>query len=112
MNEEDEQRCAFHHQVEIVQPHAVWNIEPRFAVSVGVVANEHDGLIVASSSLSRKSFEQRRKERLRHAVVHIPKCFAARWRDEGGHLKPIETMVARRDQTLADRCPYAPRHQL
>jgi hypothetical protein len=73
LNEEGEQGCAFHDPVETVQPHAVWNIEPRFAVSVGVVANEHDGLIVVSSSLSRKSFEQRRKERhLRSSALDLP----------------------------------------
>ncbi len=94
------------------QSHAVWNIEPRFSVPAGVVENEHDGSISASSSLSRKSFEQRREERFRHAVVHIPKGFTARRRDEGGHVEPIETMMTRRDRSFADARPDAARHRL
>lgn len=77
----------------------------------GVVENEHDGSINAGFGFARKGFDQRRKERLRHAVVHIPKCFAARRRDEGGHIKPIEAMVARRDRALADGRPNAVRHR-
>ena len=78
----------------------------------GVVENEHDGSINASGRLAREAFEQRGEERLRHAVVHIPKCFAARWRDEGRHVKPIEAMVVRRDRALADGRPDAARHRL
>ena len=66
----------------------------------------------ASAGLARESFEQRREERLRNAIVHIPKCFAARRRDEGGHVKPIEAMMARRDRALADGRPNAARHRL
>ena len=78
----------------------------------GVVENEDDGSIDASTGLSRKGFEQRRKERLRHAVMHIPKGFAARRRDEGGHVEPIETMMTRRDRLFADARPDAARHRL
>ena len=94
------------------QTHAVWNIQARFAMPAGVVENEHDGSINAGAGLARKGFEQRGKERLRHAVVHIPKCFAARWRDEGRDVKPIETMMTRRDRALADARPNAARHRL
>jgi hypothetical protein len=69
------------------RPHAVWDMEPRFAMPTGVVENEHDGLNNTRAGLARKDFEQRRNERLRHAVVRIPKCFATRWRDEGRHVK-------------------------
>ena len=93
------------------QSQAVWDMEPRFAMPTGVVENEHDGSINAGFGLACKGFEQRRKERLRHAVVHIPKCFAARRRDEGGHVKPIEAMVARRDRARADGRPNAARHR-
>jgi hypothetical protein len=94
------------------QPHAVWDMEPRFAMPAGVVENEHDGSASAGGGLARKGFEQRRKERLRHAVMHIPKGLAARWRDEGRHVKPIEAMMARRDRALADRRPNAPCYRL
>ena len=78
----------------------------------GVVENEHDGSINASARLSREGFEQRGEERLRNAIVHIPKGFAAGRRDEGRDVKPIEAMVARRDRALADGRPDAARHRL
>ena len=78
----------------------------------GVVENEHDGSAGASAGLAREGFEQRGEERLRHAVVHVPKGLAARRRDEGRHVKPIEAMMARRDRPFADGRPNASRHRL
>ncbi len=71
-------------------------------------------MLDASAGLARtrKGFEQRGKERLRHAVVHIPKSLATRRRDEGRHVEPVETMMARRDRALADGRPDAARHRL
>ncbi len=94
------------------QAHAVGDMEARFAMPAGVVENEHDGSASAGAGLAGKGFEQRRKERLRHAVMHIPKGLAARWRDESRHVKPIEAMMARRDRALADRRPNAPSYRL
>ena len=94
------------------QAHALGYVQASFAMPAGVVENEHDGSIDAGACLARKSFEQRGKERLRHAVVHIPKSLAARRRDEGRHVEPVETMMARRDRSFADGRPNAPRHRL
>ena len=94
------------------QAYAVGHVQARFAMPAGVVENEHDGSIDASAGLARKGFEQRGKERLRHAVVHIPKSLATRRRDEGRHVEPVETMMARRDRALADGRPDAARHRL
>ena len=46
--------------------HAVWSIEPGFAMPAGVVENEHDGPFHARFGLAREGFEQRRKVWLRH----------------------------------------------
>ena len=51
------------------------------------------------SSASKNGFET--------PLCDIPKGFAARRRHEGGDVKPIETMMARRDRALADGRPYA-----
>ena len=58
------------------------NFEPRLAMPAGVVKDEHDGAIDAGPGLSREAFEQRREERLRDAVVHIPEGFARRSRQK------------------------------
>ena len=94
------------------QAHAFGYAQASFAMPTGVVENEQDGSINASAGLACKSFEQRGEERLRHAVVHIPKGLATRRRNEGGHVEPVETMMARRDRTFADGRPNAPRHRL
>ena len=94
------------------QAHAFGHVQASFAMPTGVVENEHDGSINASAALACKSFEQRGEERLRHAVVHIPKGLAARRRDEGRHVKPIEAMMAGRDRPFADGRPDAARHRL
>ena len=94
------------------QAHAFGHAQASFAMPTGVVENEHDGSINASAALACKSFEQRGEERLRHAVVHIPKGLAARRRDEGRHVKPIEAMMAGRDRPFADGRPNASRHRL
>ena len=78
----------------------------------GVVENEHDGSVDAGAGFARESFEQRGEERLRDAVMHIPERLAARWRDEGRYVKPIEAMMARRDRSFADGSPDAARHRL
>ena len=91
---------------------AIGHVQARLSMPAGVVENEHDGSVDTGSSLSREGFEQRGEEWLRHAVVHIPKSLAARRRDEGRHVKPIEAMMARRDRALADGRPDAPRHRL
>src|SRR5208283_511737 len=78
----------------------------------GVVDDEHDRAVDAGLGLAREGLEQRRKERLRDAVVHIPEGFAARRRDEGGHVKPLEAMMAVRDRALANRRPDAARDRL
>ena len=94
------------------QANAFGHAQASFAMPTGVVENEHDGSINASAALACKSFEQRGEERLRHAVAHIPKGLAARRRDEGRHVKPIEAMMAGRDRPFADGRPNASRHRL
>ncbi len=94
------------------QPHALRHAQSRFAMPAGVVEHEHDGSIDAGLRLACEGFEQRCKERLRDAVMHIPEGLAARRRDEGGDIKPIEAMMALRDGTFADRRPNAPRDGL
>ena len=68
----------------------------------GVVKDEHDGAINAGPGLSREAFKQRRDERLRSAVVHIPEGLARRRRDEGGGIEPVEAMMAMRDRPFDD----------
>lgn len=74
----------------------------------GVVEDEHDGAVYAGVSFAREGFEQRREKRFRDAVMHIPESLAARRRDEGGHIEPVEAVMAMRDRPLADGRPNAP----
>ncbi len=90
------------------QPHAIGNFQPRLAMPAGVVEDEHDGQINAGPRLSREAFKQRRKERLRDAVVHIPEGLARRRREEGCDVEPVEAMMAMRDRPFADGRPNAP----
>lgn len=84
---------------------------PRFAVPAGVVEDENDRPLAAGLRLTRESREQGFEERLRHAVVQIPEGLAGRGRHEGGDIKPIETMMSKRDGPFADRRPHPPRHR-
>ena len=74
-----------------------------------VIDDEHDGAVDAGLRFACEGLEQRRKKRFRDAVVHIPEGLAARRRDEGGHIKPVEAVMAMRYRPLADRSPNAPR---
>ncbi len=94
------------------QAHAVWNVEPRFPVPSGVVEDEKDGSIASRAGLAREGGEQRLEKLFRDAIVHIPERLSRRGRDEGGDVEPVETMMAKRDRTLADRRPNAPRNGL
>src|SRR5271166_1949698 len=78
----------------------------------GVVEDEDDGSITSSAGLSGKGGEQRVEERLGDAVMHVPKHFAGRGRDEGGHVQPVEPMVAQRNGPNADRRPHAAHDRL
>lgn len=94
---------------EIDQPHAVGHGQARLAMPAGVVEDEHDGAIDAGPSFAREGFEQRREKGFRDAVVHIPEGLAARRRDEGGHIKPVEAMMAMRRRPFAFGRPNPPR---
>jgi hypothetical protein len=91
------------------QPHAIGHAQTRFAMPAGVVEHEHDRAIDAGLRFACEGCEQRRKKRLRDAVVHIPEGLAARRRDKGGDIKPVEAVMAMRCRPLADRRPNAPR---
>ncbi len=91
------------------QSHAIRHAQTSLAVPAGVVDDEHDRAIDAGLGFAREGLEQRREKRLRDAVVHVPEGLAARRRDEGGHIEPVEAMMAMRDRPLADGRPDAPR---
>jgi hypothetical protein len=91
------------------QPHAIGHAQARLAMPTSVVENEHDGAVDAGLGFAREGFEQRREKGFRHAIVHIPEGLAARRRDEGGHIKPVEAVMAMRGRPLADGRPNAPR---
>jgi len=78
----------------------------------GVVYDEHDRAFDAGLRFAREGFQQRRKKRLRDAVMQIPKSLAARRRDESGDVKPLEAMMAVSNGTLANWRPDAPRDGL
>jgi hypothetical protein len=91
------------------QSHAIGHAQTRLAMPAGVVEDEHDGAVDAGLGFAREGFEQRREKRLRDAVVHIPEGLAARRRDKGGYIKPVEAVMAMRRRPLADGRPNAPR---
>lgn len=90
------------------QSHAIGNAQTRLAVPAGVVEDEHDGAVDAGLGFAREGREQRREKGFRDAVVHIPEGLAARRRDEGGHIKPVEAVMAMCDGPLPDGRPNAP----
>lgn len=61
------------------------------------------------AGFAREGFEQRREKRFRDAIMHIPEGLAARRRDKGGYIKPVEAVMAMRGRSLADRRPDTPR---
>ena len=91
------------------QPHAIRHAQTRLAMPARVIDDEHDGAVDAGLRFACEGLEQRRKKRFRDAVVHIPEGFAARRRDEGGDIKPVEAVMAMRRRPLADGRPDAPR---
>ena len=94
------------------QSHAIGHAQSRLAMPAGVVDDEHDRALDAGLGFAREGFEQRGEERFRDAVVHIPEGLAARRRDEGGHVEPVEAVMAMRRRPVADRRPDATRHGL
>ena len=80
----------------------------RLAMPAGVVENEDDGSAGASAGLAREGFEQRGEERLRHAIMHVPKGLAARRRDEGRRVKPNRSDDGRARWAVR-RIPYQTR---
>jgi len=94
------------------QSHAIGNAQSHLAMPAGVVDDEHDRALDAGLGFAREGFEQRGEEGFRDAVVHIPEGLAARRRDEGGHVEPVEAVMAMRRRPLADRRPDATRHGL
>jgi hypothetical protein len=73
----------------------------------GIVEHQQDNAANARFGLAREGFEQRLEQRLRHAVGKIPEGFAGGRRRESRDVKPVETMMAGRDRTLADGRPDA-----
>ena len=94
------------------QPYAFRDIQSRLGMPAGIIENKHDGPVHTRASFAREHFEHLLEERLRHTVGDVPKGLACCWRDEGGDIEPLETMMAKCDWPFADGRPDAPRDRL
>src|SRR5271163_2279097 len=92
---------------QINEADAIGDPQADWAMPSGIVEDQQDDASDAGFGLARESFEQRLEERLRHAVGKIPEGFAGGRRRESRDVKPVETMMAMRDRTLADGRPDA-----
>jgi len=94
------------------EPYAFWDLQPGFTMPAGVIENKDNGPAHTRASFACERFQQRLEEPLRHAVGDVPKSLARRGRDEGGHVKPLETVMSRCDWPFANGRPDAPRNRL
>ena len=97
---------------QINEPNAIGDFQIGCAMPSGIVEHEQNDASNAGFGFAREGFEQRLEERLRHAVGKIPEGFAGGRRCESRDVKPVETMMAMRDRTLADGRPHTSRDRL
>ena len=97
---------------QINEPNAIGDFQIGCAMPSGIVEHEQNDASNAGLGFACEGFEQRLEERLRHAVGKIPEGFAGGRRCESRDVKPVETMMAMRDRTLADGRPHTSRDRL
>ena len=94
------------------QPYALGNVQASLAVPAGIVEHQDDGSLRPSARFPRKHCQQRGKERLRDAVMQVPEGFAARRRDKGCDVEPLEAVVSWRNRAFSYGRPNTPRDRL
>src|SRR6516164_444100 len=97
---------------QINEPNAIGDFQIGCAMPSGIVEHEQNDASNAGLGFACEGFEQRLEERLRHAVGKVPEGFAGGRRCESRDVKPVETMMAMRDRTLADGRPHTSRDRL
>src|SRR3954471_9450842 len=75
-------------------------------VPAGAVEPEHDDAIPSRPGLTGKQRQQRRKERLRDPVRHVPEGLARDRLHEGGDVPPLVPVVAQCDRPLTFGRPH------
>ena len=74
-------------------------------VPAGAVENEDDDAVPAGAGLAGEEFQGVLEQALVHARREIPEAFAGGRRDEGGDIKPLETVMPTGDRSLTARRP-------
>ena len=87
-------------------------IKPGFAVPAGAVDHQDDETLGSGAGFAGEQREQCLEERLGDTVGELPQGLAARRRDEGGDVEPLEAMVPKGHRALAARRPAAPAERL
>ena len=94
------------------KPDAVGHGKAWLAMPSGIVEHENDDPVASRAGLLGEEAQQRLKERLRHAVGHVPKALAGGRRHEGGDIEPFEAMMTVGGRPFADGRPDAADHRL
>ena len=85
---------------------AVGNGKILGPVPAGIVELEHDALVGSGADRLGKIGEDEFEQLLADGVGDVPHRPAGCRLDKPRHIEPFETMMAKRDRPLADRCPH------
>jgi len=85
---------------QVDEPEAVGHDQVRRGVPAGVVELKHDDALASRPGLAGKQPQERLKERLGHAIRHVPEGLARGRLDEGGDVEPLVAVVAERNRAL------------
>src|SRR3954471_2443244 len=97
---------------QVDEPDALGDGQPGLRVPAGVVEDEDDDPVATGPGLAGEEGEERLEERLRHPVRQVPEHLARGRLHEGGHVEPLEAVVAGCARSLAPRRPDAAEDRL
>src|SRR4051794_1555873 len=97
---------------QVDEPDALGDGQPRLRVPARVVEDEDDDPVATGAGLAGEEGEERLEDRLRHPVRQVPEDLARGRLHEGGHVEPLEAVMAGRARSLAFRRPDAAEDRL
>src|SRR3954462_3417679 len=97
---------------QVDEPDALGDGQPGLRVPAGVVEDEDDDPVATGPGFAGEEGEERLEERLRHPVRQVPEDLARGRLHEGGHVEPLEAVMAGRARSLALGRPDAAEDRL
>src|SRR3954471_3597238 len=97
---------------QVDEPDALGDGQPGLRVPAGVVEDEDDDPVATGAGFAGEEGEERLEGRLRHPVRQVPEDLARGRLHEGGHVEPLEAVVAGRARSLALGRPDAAEDRL